>query len=449
MLLIGYRHRLTSSSTVILHPAVPSGGPLTPPPSPTQSSSPPEVSTKPIDILVAGSLASDTICDYTPLLANPSLSGPVAYTSNPATIGQTPGGVGSNVAHAAHYAGASVLLASVVADDIAGRSLLSSLEKVGMSTEAVLTLPRDENTRTAQYIAINTTTKDLHIAMADMKILSHSSLESPEYWQDVFAKHSPKWLVLDANWSPPILSTILVAAKNAGAKIAFEPVSNEKGARLFYRGTKAVAGSDTFPNHKFNLSTPNIFELQAMHTSAREAGLFESPEWWDVINHMNLSASGSRDLLVRTLGVELVEKGVPQMMLQLLPYIPDLVVKLGAKGCLIACLLGKQDGWLTNADVSKYILARAEDEEGPSAVGGVYMRLFPPAEAVRKGDVVSVNGVGDTMLGVLMAGLVTGDGSKTLEDVILVAQRAAIMTLKSKEAVSVEVKGVRMTLERL
>jgi pseudouridylate synthase / pseudouridine kinase len=400
---------------------------------------------------VAGSLASDTICDYTPLSANPSLTGPVSYTSNPATIGQSPGGVGSNVAHAAHYAGASVILASVVADDIAGRSLLSSLAKVGMSTDAVLTLPSDEDTRTAQYIAINTTTKDLHIAMADMNILTHSLLESSEYWQDIFAKHHPRWLVLDANWSPRILSTILTAARSASAsasaKVAFEPVSNEKGARLFHKSTKAVAWSDVFPNHKFNLSTPNIFELEAMYTSAREAGLFESPEWWDVINHMNLSASGSRDLLVRVLGAELVEKGVPQMMLQLLPYVPNLVVKLGAKGCLLACLVGKEDERLSSPEALKYILSRSEDEIGPNPVGGVYMRLFPPAEVVREGDAVSVNGVGDTMLGVLMAGLLSGDGERRLEEVIPIAQKAAVMTLKSKEAVSGEVRGVRRFFE--
>jgi len=38
--------------------------------------------------------------------------------------------------------------------------------------------------------------------------------------------------------------------------------------------------------------------------------------------------------------------------------------------------------------------------------GGVYMRLFPPVEVVE--DIVSVNGVGDTFLGVLVVGLAKG-----------------------------------------
>jgi pseudouridine-5'-phosphate glycosidase/pseudouridine kinase len=54
--------------------------------------------------------------------------------------------------------------------------------------------------------------------------------------------------------------------------------------------------------------------------------------------------------------------------------------------------------------------------------------------------------VGDTMLGVLMAGLVTGDGETRLEDVVEIAQKAAVLTLKSTEAVSSEVKRVQRLL---
>ena len=311
-----------------------------------------------------------------------------------------------------------------------------------MRTDAITVI---EGAHTAQYVALNDGKRELHIAMADMGILSHPSLEVPGHWEQLMRKYQPRWVVIDANWSPPILSTIITAARKAGAKVAFEPVSNEKGARLFHKSTEAVSGEDVFPNHKIELCTPNIFELEAMYVAAREAELFQSPRWWDVVNHMNLSASGSRDLLVRALGVELVERGVPQMMLQLVPYAPQLVVKLGARGCLVAILLPAGDARLSSPEAGRYVLARVEDEKAAGGMGGVYMRLFPPAEMVREEDVVSVNGVGDTMLGVLMAGLVSGvsgEGGKRLEDVIPMAQRAAVMTLKSREAVSAKVKSV-------
>jgi pseudouridine-5'-phosphate glycosidase/pseudouridine kinase len=412
-----HRNRRTTSSTIITPSTSSIHTPSTPPPSPDVSSIPPS---SPIDILIAGSLASDTICNYVSLSNCPPNISPSPFTSNPASISQSPGGVGANVALAAHYAGASVVLASIVADDLAGQTLVQIVKSAGMSSDGIEVI---KDGRTAQYVAMNDSKKDLHIAMADMSILSHPSLESPEHWDRLMEKHSPKWVVADANWSPAILCTIISAARRSGAKIAFEPVSNEKGARLFQQATDVISGEDVFPRHKIELASPNVYELEAMYQAARGAGLFESPGWWDVINHMNLSAGGSRDVLVRALGTELVEKGVPQQVLQLLPFVPGLVVKLGERGCLVGMLLG--------------------GGEQKGEVGGVYLRLFPPAEVIDAGDVVSVNGVGDTMLGVLMAGLVSEDGEGRLEDVIEIAQKAAVMTLKSLKAVSSEVKSIQ------
>jgi pseudouridine-5'-phosphate glycosidase/pseudouridine kinase len=61
-----------------------------------------------VDMLVFGSLASDLMCDYNPLVHSKDSASPALYTSNPATITQSAGGVGYNVALAAKYAGASV-----------------------------------------------------------------------------------------------------------------------------------------------------------------------------------------------------------------------------------------------------------------------------------------------------------------------------------------------------
>ncbi|KAJ8608019.1 hypothetical protein MRB53_039925 [Persea americana] len=67
------------------------------------------------------------------------------------------------------------------------------------------------------------------------------------------------------------------------------------------------------------------------------------------------------------------------------------------------------------------------------------MRLFPPAELVQADDIVSVNGIGDTFVGVLTAGMSKQSKAGqpvTIEDLIDVAQRASVLTLKSSEAVS-------------
>ena len=70
------------------------------------------------------------------------------------------------------------------------------------------------------------------------------------------------------------------------------------------------------------------------------------------------------------------------------------------------------------------------------------MRLLPPAELVKQEDVVSVNGVGDTLLGVLVAGLARQEAGARVEDVLMLAQQAAVMSLKSTGPVSERVKGI-------
>lgn len=391
----------------------------------------------PLDVFVAGALASDTICDYQPLSTNVTEMAPVMHTSNPSQITQSPGGVGRNVAFAAHLAGAQVALASVVADDLAGKSLLKHVKGNGLSTDYIRQIPTSDGARTAQYVAVNDMKKDLVVAMADMAILGHPELESTRYWSESIAKSQAKWVVVDANWSPAILSSIIAAAKSQNAKIAFEPVSTAKAARLFHPATSAMTSSKVVPNHVINLASPNSMELSAIYHAARDALMFESEQWWKVIDSFGLSSSGSRDRLVAVAGSDLVDQGIPQQCMQLLPFIPNLVTKLGRKGCLMTSLLRRGDDKLTDPDYARYVIARTYSDD--SEIGGVYMKLLPPSRLVDQSEVVSVNGIGDTMLGVVVAGLAK---DFTLEDILPIAQDAAIFTLKSHEAVSPEVRGI-------
>ena len=145
---------------------------------------------------------------------------------------------------------------------------------------------------------------------------------------------------------------------------------------------------------------------------------------------------------------ELVDQGIPQQSIQLLPFIPTICTKLGRDGVLLTQLLPAGDARLTSGDYAPYILSRnpSEGEDG-DIVGGVHMRLFPCVEDVKPEDIVSVNGVGDTFAGTLLAGLAKGGKKEArVEDLIDVAQRAAVLTLKSKEAVSPGLGTLRMLL---
>lgn len=159
-----------------------------------------------------------------------------------------------------------------------------------------------------------------------------------------------------------------------------------------------------------------------------------------------MSSAGSRDRLISITSKAIVDEGLPQQSIQLLPFIPCMLTKLGPQGVLLTQLLQPNDPRLTSADSAPYIVSRATDS---SLIGGVYMRLFPPETVLADKDVVSVNGAGDTLLGVVMAGLAkseTKSGTK-LEDIIPVAQKASLKTLQSADSVSVDIRGLRKLLE--
>lgn len=398
-----------------------------------------------IDLLVVGSLAADTSCDYSPFEAARDGASPILHTSNPASIRQAAGGVGRNVATAAQLAGAHVSLASAVADDVAGKVLLDQLAQTGIDTSNLRVLQTSEGARTAQYVAINDANKDLVVAMGDFSIFDHPKLESQQYWADLVSMQEPKpkWVVVDGNWSPPVMSHVLKAVKASKVPVAFEPVSTAKAARIFHLDNKATTQASVLPNHTINLITPNKLELAAMYSAAESSRLFESESWWSTIDSFGLPSSGSRDRFVALTNRDLVDEGVPQQVIRLLPFCPNIVTKLGSQGCLLTMILPRDDPRLSHPDSRPHIVSHTTYESGP--VGGIYMRLFPPAELVQQEDIVSVNGVGDTLLGVLMAGIVRdlkADRVPRLEELLPVAQKAAVLTLRSSEAVSPAIRDI-------
>ena len=390
------------------------------------------------DVIVAGSIAIDLSCDYVPAYTPVASHQPQLHTSNPASIRQSLGGVGQNIATALHYLKTSVRLCSSVADDIAGATALRMLADRGLQTSGLQKLTK--GFRTAQYIAINDANKSLVLAVADMEILEDTHADFDNLWKPQVEACKPKWLVVDANWDSPILQKWIEVARYSGAKVAYEPVSMTKSRRIF---PVAHSNLTTVPNNSISLATPNALELASMHEVATIAGLFERGDWWNVIDSIGLPSSGSRDKLVSMTSGALVDQGAPQQSIRLLPFIPTILTTLGQQGVLMTQMLRPGDSRLTSPTSAPYILSRSTD--GSDVVGGVYMRLFPPVEMVQNDHIVSVNGVGDTFLGVIIAGLVK-EKPKGLEDLVDVAQKGSVMTLKSKEAVSPQISTLYSAL---
>ncbi|APA05457.1 hypothetical protein sscle_01g002270 [Sclerotinia sclerotiorum 1980 UF-70] len=415
----------------------------------------PKISNPKPSIVVVGSIAIDLSCDYTPR-TNQSTGGssPQMHTSNIAKIRSSIGGVGYNVLRAAQLSSKGpVSLYTFIADDQAGKTILQSLQANGNNTDDITICSKESDYRTAQYVAINDGKKDLVIAMADMDIFTRPSNDSSI--QAMYNKlstltSSTKWIIIDGNWQAEVIQEFLHAAKSPSStiKIAFEPVSTTKSARLFEQPSNPslkIKKLPVYPNHIVDLATPNEHELTSMHEAATTHGKFESEEWWKTIDSLGIPSTGARDRFVHMTSPDLTNKGIPVKAIQLLPYIPTILTKLGAGGVLLTSILSASDARLRDPDHAPYILARCTN--GNEEVGGVYMRLFPAVEKVVDGEVVSVNGVGDTFLGVLIAGLARG--CELDDGLIGIAQRGAVMTLKSCESVSPEVERLSEELDGL
>ncbi|KAM0342779.1 hypothetical protein ACHAPU_009271 [Fusarium lateritium] len=409
--------------------------PVPPSAAPAEIKKPSVTADSKADILVAGSVAVDLSCDYAPKSGDTS---PVPHTSNPSSISQSIGGVGHNVALAAHSVSkhARVRLCSMVGDDVAGKTILNGLRASGLDTTYIRELGREYHgsNRTAQYVAVNDANKNLVMAMADMGIFTNHSF--PEYWKSAVRGTKPKWLVVDGNWSEKDIRAWLKAGQDQDCKIAFEPVSTAKSMNLFCP-QKGHPKLRVFPKPTVDIASPNSYELAAMYSAARENGYLETPEWFDIIDSFGMR--GARDRFVRMTSVELTDAGVPVQSVQLLPYIPTIVTKLGPQGVLLTTILGKDDPRLRDPDSEEYIVARSTNDH-PS-VGGLYMRLFSAAEKVQ--NIVSVNGVGDTFFGVLISGLAQGG---KVENLIDVAQAGSCLTLKSHESVSPDLHRLESVL---
>ena len=399
-------------------------------------------------VLVAGSLAIDLACDYAPLDELSPLNKsdtPLFHTSNPAVIAQSLGGVGQNVATALYYLGTDVKLCSVVADDLAGNIALDILRQRGMRTDGIRV---DKiGARTAQYISFNDTKKALIVAMADMRIINNCLPLPTDKCE--FGK-SAKWLVLDANWSPAKLAQWVRQGRAERVKVAFEPVSVEKAKRLFIRGQNIFV----------DIATPNKLELEAMWTAAKESDEKYFQAWHESISNAGkvraeIIDKAQQQLLEQrrqssiSFSVVDMHAHIPRM-LDLLGYMDIILTKLGENGVLMAEALyyGNEDFETSTRRSYFYRFPQPlRRSQSSKIITGVYFRYFPAFRTVPATEVISVNGVGDTFLGIIIAGLAAG--VKRVENLVPIAQEGAILTLKSPESVSETIQTLRPQISQL
>ena len=427
-----------------------------------------------VDVVVAGSVAMDLSCDYRPLTppsvnvqmkdSGPSHSSKLnssgtlkLATSNPASIRSRIGGVGHNVALALHYLGVPVGFYSAVGNDSEGIAIIIALKSRGILTEGI---QRHKECRTAQYVALNNLDKSLFTAAADMSIFDREVDKGNfrETWQPLLEKQRPKWIILDANWSSEALElwTDLAKSSTYPTQVVFEPVSIEKSTRVF-----PLATSKNLLRRKpsFNLTTPNEYELEAMFECVT------SPDYLAMVAQEKERYNGcqedspSLEILMSSFNESVTQclsrveqhnsprrnevEEAAAKAIYLLRYFETVLVKFGSSGILQVSTLFKNDPRIRLHETRPFLVDRkasrlARISHPVGSVEEIYLRWHPPAVNLPADQIVSVNGVGDTFLGVLVAGLART--KQQIEELVHIAQLGAVMTLKSPESVSEKVR---------
>ena len=165
--------------------------------------------------------------------------------------------------------------------------------------------------------------------------------------------------------------------------------------------------------------SPNLIELaQIYRTAAAEPLELTSHEhWWRVVDSMSLGSQFRLELkqLARlnvcdstsskgTLGF-LLDNGIAQMAVNLLPFFQHLVLKAGDKGLFtvfrIPGAAAERSAWVyEQSNVrQRQVVAHGRD-------GGVVVLKHYPAIVLAPTDVVNVTGAGDSLVGAVLATIV-------------------------------------------
>ena len=173
----------------------------------------------PIDILCFGGATLDRkYRAHAPL---------VAGSSNPVSAHVSAGGVARNVCETLVRLGARAGLATLVGDDEAGLRIVADLAALGADVSAVRTVA---DGRTAEYVAVLDADGSLAAGLADMAIFDRFDLSD----LDRLAPSIPEagWVFADCNLPAPILAALIARSADAPFRLALDPVSVAKAARL-------------------------------------------------------------------------------------------------------------------------------------------------------------------------------------------------------------------------
>lgn len=424
-----------------------------------------------VNTIVVGSIALDT----SSRLKEQNI---IPNDSNPGHVESCIGGVGYNISLACRY-GLKALssvgketsnyrLVSVVANDFSGKSLIKQLTVRGIDISGIKVSECD-NDSTAQYISMHDRKGDLILACADMSLIEKDSVAKHIIKQ--LQRAQPKNIVFDCNISAKALNDAVdfVHDHLPLANVIIEPTSSPKSRKIGQMNPKTLK---VFPQNSILLITPTIAELKSIYSSFSSSEYFDdNKEWLAMFDSMGVDSKFQERLSILETKYKSLNEGLGygylHQSLQLLPFLPNILLKLGSQGALYISLSTNIDHVSTHK-ISQYrpefvVTSKGlqyTDTNGESKRMGIIIQYFPiPSENV---DLVvkNVTGAGDSLLGYLLARLLVSSKSNKNElwlasewrspeqecskwESLYKAQIASGLSLQSSLAVSCEIENLR------
>ncbi|EGO28980.1 hypothetical protein SERLADRAFT_444897 [Serpula lacrymans var. lacrymans S7.9] len=374
------------------------------------------------------------------------------HSTSPGKVSISLGGVGRNISEAAHRIMSSqspdlssaTMLMSPVGSDPFGRLLMDETRMLGMRTDGLIA--NDEESSAVCNMLVDAS-GNLKEGVADMDITCSLDGDMVVRYLETY---TPKVLAVDGNLSETTLTTLVDYCSQKKLDIFFEPTSVMKSTNIL----SAIAEVKDLTRSPVTFASPNILELCRIYHEVRSPSwdLMSSEAWWRVIDGFGLGSAFRMDLekLARmdvskddprqgTLSF-LISEGIAQMAINLLPFFEKLVIKCGERGVIVAMRLSghvvETLPWIsaTNSFDARRVIARSM-----SSREMVVLQHFP-ALHIDKSSIINVTGAGDSLVGSLLATLVSNpkafESPKSLKDMVDKAQQAAVLTLQSSASVS-------------
>ncbi|OJA16186.1 hypothetical protein AZE42_00153 [Rhizopogon vesiculosus] len=365
-------------------------------------------------------------------------------STSPGSVSMSLGGVGRNIAEAAHRVlsscghgfSAATMLVSAIGDDSFGRLISDETRMLGMRTDGLIPV---HGGRSPVCSLLLERSGGLRAGLTSFVIQARKLIST----------NRPKLLAVDGNLSPETLEAIVSECLRNGVDVFFEPTSVVKSAFIL----PAIARNLDQPSWSpIAFTSPNLLELAHLYQQAQLLDLTSHDRWWRVVDDLGLGSKFRTDLelLSRRDASDycpsqgslafLVNKGIAQMAINLLPFFRHLVIKCGDLGVIVVMRLtgddAVQSSWSaesTNCH-ARYVVSHS------STSGDIVVLQHFPALRLPSDTLINTTGAGDSLVGALLAALVQSpkafNAVGSLQHTIDTAQQAALLSLQSPCAVS-------------